>query len=227
MSIPQNPQTIVVQNQYYPEGLKEIDVWNYYQKNKNLILKEIIGREVMIFFSTDINKTVVIRNIKGTPIRITPSTYDTIISGRTLVIYSTMKRIEEFGIVDIDVADFDIAKRSAQEVYDEMLKAPFIRDIKIRYTGKESFHIVCYFKRSLYIDRARLLLKEFLKKSNLSNDYDIEHKRRKGIPNLDLSPNKYKGAFITLGSLSSLGLRCVEVVDIRKIKIFRKESAII
>lgn len=226
MAIPQNPQTIILQNEYYPNGLKEIDIWNYYQKNKNLILRQIIGREVMIFFATDINKTVVIRNIKGTPIRITPSTYDTIISGRTLAIYSTMKRIEEFGIVDIDISDFDVAKRSAQEVYDEMLKAPFIRDIKIRYTGKESFHIVCYFKRSLYIDRARLLLKEYLKESNLSNDYDIEHKRRKGIPNLDLSPNKQRGAFITLGSLSSLGLKCVEV-DIRRIKTFRKESAII
>ena len=39
MSYPQNPETLVIQNKYYPKGLREIDIWNYYQKNKNLLFK--------------------------------------------------------------------------------------------------------------------------------------------------------------------------------------------
>ena len=64
MSIPQHPDKIMVKNQFYPEGLKEIDIWNYYQKYKPLILRETLGRELIIFFSTDVNKTIVVRKYK-------------------------------------------------------------------------------------------------------------------------------------------------------------------
>lgn len=92
MSVPQHPDVIIVKNQYYPKGLREIDIWNYYQKVKPSLMREIMGRELIIFFATDTNKVIVIRNIKESLIRITPSTYDTIISGRTLSIHSCMKK---------------------------------------------------------------------------------------------------------------------------------------
>ena len=44
--------------------------------------------------------------------------------------------------------------------------------------------------------------------------------------NLDLAPNKYRGGYITLGSLSVLGLRCMEI-SLRSVSRFRKESATI
>ena len=38
MGYPKNPDSIVLKNKYYPNGLKEIDIWNYYQKNKRNML---------------------------------------------------------------------------------------------------------------------------------------------------------------------------------------------
>lgn len=211
MSVPQNPETIIVKNQYYPNGLKEIDIWKYYQKNKNLLLRGIIGREVMVFFGTKENETTVIRHIKNTPLRISPSTYDSIISGRMLSIHSTMKRHEDFGIVDIDTDDFDKAKEAAIDVYFALDKANFAYDIKIRYTGKTSFHVVCYFRRPNRIENIRFILLDYLSRTPLFDKYDIKSKRSPGKVNLDIMRNVYRGGFITLGSLSTWGLRCMEV----------------
>ncbi len=226
MSIPQHPDKIMVKNQFYPEGLKEIDIWNYYQKYKSLILRETLGRELIIFFSTDVNKTIVVRKYKDKLIRLNPSNYDTIISGRTLSLHCGMHRAENFGLIDLDTDDFDMAKEAVLDVYPVMERAPFIDNVRVRFTGKTSFHIVLDFKRPLIIDRAKILIKNFLNESSLSDKYDIEHKRRKGVVNLDLAPNKYRGGYITLGSLSVLGLRCMEI-SLRSVSRFRKESATI
>jgi hypothetical protein len=225
MSFPQNPKTIIVKNEYYPEGLTELDIWKYYQKVKTPFLMQLIGREIIVFFATDVNKTVVIRNQPDKRlIFITPSNYDEMISGRTLSLHSSMKRSEKFGIVDIDIADFYQAKEATKNIYFYLSKSPFISEVKIRFTGKDSFHVVCNMKRTMYIDSIRNLLRDYLDLNPFG--YDVEHKRRKGIPNLDLSPNKNRGGFIALHSLSTIGLRCMEI-PIRRIMLFEKTQAAI
>jgi hypothetical protein len=224
VSFPKNPETIVIKNNFYPKGLKEIDIWNYYQKNKNLILNETKLRQILFFIAIDTNRFVVSRKYKGEPIFLNMSTYDKFITGRTISIHSTMRSINPYGIIDIDIDNFKMAKEATSNVYYEMLKCKFVDSLKIKYTGKESFHIICYFKRPLKMEFAKDLLKNYLKESEALNDYDILGKRKKGIVNLDLSPNKLKGSYITLGSLSILGLRAMEV-KLQNLKYFKKEQA--
>jgi hypothetical protein len=92
-----------------------------------------------------------------------------------------------------------------------MDKMPIVRTASIRFTGKHSFHIKCDFGRRMKIDVIRFLLGKFLRESELSKVYTIEGKRRPGIPNLDMAPNKLRGNYITLNSLSVWGLKCMEV----------------
>lgn len=215
MSYPSNPETIVLKNKYYP-GLREIDIWNYYQKVKPLILKETQNRDIMFGIMVDVNKPILRRRgSKGKTIRLTPSNYDEVITGRTVAIYSTMGSYEDIGIVDIDISPSDgfaWARKAALDTYDFVMdKMPIVSTAEMRFTGKSSFHIACKFGKKLKIDSIRFLLERFLRNSELSKVYTIEAKRRPGIPNLDLSPNKYMGAYITLNSLSILGLKCMAV----------------
>ena len=53
--IPQNPETLVLKNEFYPNGLREIDIWKYYQKERTNILRETLGKTLMIFFAVDLN----------------------------------------------------------------------------------------------------------------------------------------------------------------------------
>ena len=216
MSYPENPRTIVIQNNFYPQGIQEIDIWNYYQSVKREILRQSQNRDMMFFIMVDKNKSIVRRRGKDNKvIRLNPSNYDKLITGRTVSLHTAMGPIENFGIIDIDIDStdgFKWAKEVTRRVYDFVMdKMPIVRTASIRFTGKNSFHIKCDFGRRMNIDTVRFLLGKFLRDSELSKVYTIEGKRRPGIPNLDMAPNKLRGNYITLNSLSVLGLRCMEV----------------
>jgi len=228
MTYPVNPDTIVVQNRFYSKGLTELDVWNYYQSVKPQILREVLNRDVMFFIMVDKNKDVVRRRLNNKVIRLTPQNYDTVITGRTVSIHSAMSGYEDFGIIDIDIDPSDgfrWAREVTNRVYDFVMdKVPIVRTASIRYTGKQSFHIKCNFGRKLKIDTIRFLLRKFLRESELSKIYTVEGKRRPGVPNLDMAPNKLRGNYITLDSLSIWGLKCMEV-DYSSLSMFDPRKA--
>ena len=227
MSYPKNQETIVIQNEFYPDGIFEIDIWNYYQKAKRTILKETLGRDVILFIAVDVNKFVIKRKAKDRPyIMLNPSNYDEVITGRTLSVHSVMRKIEDFGVIDIDTDDFQKARNAAADVYDVIIRAPFVKTAHIRFTGKSSFHIICEYKRKLYIDRGKELLEQFIRSSHLIRNYTMTSKRKPGFVNLDLYRNVYHAGFITLGSLSEIGLMSMEVPE-RYLNSFTKQKAII
>lgn len=220
MSYPEHPDTIIIKNEFYPDGLREIDIWNYYQKVKGPLLQQVINRDLMFFLMVDVNKDIVLRRGVGARfLRLNNKNYDTLITGRTASIHSTMKKHETFGIIDIDTDNFDDAKLATLKVYNAMTK---VYNTSIRFSGKNSFHVICGFGSERNIDNVRLGLKNHLKALDLG--YLVDFKRVKGMTNLDLSPNKFRGGFITLHSLSTIGLKCMEVDPGRIIR-FRKELA--
>ncbi len=216
MGKPENPNTIIVKNRYYPQGLTEESIWNYYQSVKGPFLQSTKNRNLTALIMVDVNKPVIRRKNKGGQlIRLMPRDYDKIITGRTIGFYSEMGSTEDFGIIDIDVDPNDgikWARKVTADVFDYVMdKMPIVRKANIIFTGKTSFHVVCDFGRKMKIDTIRFMLRKFLQNSTLSKTYTIEAKRRPGVPNLDLSPNKLRGNYITLHSLSIIGLRCMEV----------------
>jgi hypothetical protein len=226
MPYPQNPDTIIVQNKYYPNGLTQLDLWNYYQKNKFNIIKDLNNRTVFFEIATGVNETIIRRKGEGgKSFYINSSNFEDVMTGRTLVIYSQMEKTEKIGIIDIDIDNFDKAAFAAYEVYKFIQGGgiPFVKDYHIRYTGKTSFHIFCSWPRKKDIDDIRQLFRYYLSNSDLARKYTIESRRRPGIVNLDLSINKTAGGFISLHSLSRIGLPCVEV-DIKRIFKFQPEQ---
>ena len=222
---PTNPETVIVKNQFYPKGLTELDLYNYYMENKTSILHQIKGREVMFFLGLETEEPIVKRKTpKGGYIKLNNSNYKDLITGRTLSIHSTMRKKEEFGIIDIDTDNFVKSKRAVSDVYSYIKHRPEIQGLQIRYTGKDGFHIVCFLMEKMHIDEIREFLKQTLT-DRFANKYEIAfHKKIGSKVNLDLSSNKYRGAFITLGSLSVLGLKCITVPK-NKLGPFKKEQA--
>jgi hypothetical protein len=146
---PKNPETIIIKNKFYPKGLREIDVWNHYQRVKVPLLKELRSRKAMFAIMVDVNKAILKRNIKNAPIFVTEKNYDEIFTGRTVAVYPEMNRNEDFGIIDIDINPndgFHWAKKTTIDVYDYVMdKMPVVRKASIRFTGKTSFHIILLF----------------------------------------------------------------------------------
>jgi hypothetical protein len=225
MPYPKNPNDIVLKNKYYPSGLKEEQIWKYYQDNKSKILEQTINRNIMLFILLDDGSLVVRKKWNDSSIKLTSSNYDEILSGRSISIHSLMRSSEDIAIVDIDGDNFDKVREATHDVYTTLTtKISFLQKCQIRFTGKTGFHIACYLKRKTNIDSIRTILQKILSTTNLQDKYTIRSKRSSGTPNIDLFSNKLSGGFITLGSLSTIGLRCEEV-SLGKLKTFSPNEA--
>jgi hypothetical protein len=214
MSYPKHPETIVLKNQYYPDGLKEIDSWKYYQSVKSNILNEVNNRDLIFIVMVGLNKPVIIRKgISTNFIRLNSNNYDEKITGRTISIHSTMKKSEDISIIDVDFHDFNKVKEATKDTFDFINNntIPMIKSASIRFTGKGGFHILCNLDKKYNVDAIRMVLRKVLQQSPLSDKYTIESKRTTQTPNLDLAPNKFRGGFITLYSLSEIGLKCMDI----------------
>jgi hypothetical protein len=231
MGYPQNPKTIVIRNEYYPKGLQEIDIWNYYIKNKRLLLEATKGHDIMFYIMAQENKPIIKRRTTDkTYIRLDQKNYEELMTGRTVSVHKSMNLYENFGIIDIDIDPSDgfaWAKKVTLETYEyAMDKMPIVKKASIRYTGKTSFHVVCEFGRNLKIEAIQFLLEKFLRASPLVKAYTIGGRRKVGVPNLDLNRNVFRANHIALHSLSELGLRCMEV-PYRDVIKFDKHRAVI
>lgn len=230
MGEPKNPQTIILKNKFYTGGLREIDIWNYYQSVKRDLISENVGLQMMVYIATDLNKFVVRRRMADNkPIYLDFKNYDQIISGRTLSFHSSMNPSTRWGIIDIDVhpnSSFIEAQQATLATYDYVMdKISFIRTAQIRYTGKNSFHIACDFGKTMRADTARFMLEKFLRQSPLSKVYTINAKKASyGVQNIDLNRNCFKCNHVSLYSLSSWGLKCMEV-SYNKIMSFNQREA--
>jgi hypothetical protein len=218
-----NPNTIIIKNKFYKDGLTEKNIYDYYENNKNLILNNIKNRDVYFYLFTDMNKFIIKRKFGTNSVRLSDSNYKIILTGRIVSIISSFNKYENFGIVDIDSDNFNKNKECAIELYDYLISLTgLFNNIIIKYTGKDGFHIVCYFKNKKDINKTRLILKKLLN-DKFKNKYDILNKRRKGKINLDIGINKFKGGFITIGSLSQYGL-ISSIVDRHDILHFKQEN---
>ena len=225
MSYPQHPDTIVIKNEYYPKGLREIDIWNYYQKVKVPLLKDTLGKHIIVFFVVDGNKFIVIRKDKeGNFLRLNMSSYNTIMSGRTISFHNVMNRYTPYGIVDIDTDNFEQAKDLGRDIYNLFYKQRYTNDVKLIYTGKNSFHVRVYFNTDYKIEFVKRKLLDTLDDLKTRTKFTIKARREKNIPNLDLQRNIFNAGFIAVNSLSVDGLKCMEI-EPKKIGWFRKEQA--
>lgn len=225
MPYPKNPNSIILKNKFYPIGLTQLEVWQYYKDNKHQILEQTKNRNSMIFILLENGDLVVRKKWNHSPINLTSSNYDDIISGRSISVHSLINQMDDIVIVDIDGDDFNKVKQATYDTYIILTtKISFTKSCKIRYTGKTGFHIVCELKRKMNSAVMRVVLHKILLNTNLTEKYTIKSKRSAGTPNIDLFSNKEGGGFITLGALSEIGLKCIEV-DLGELKNFNEKKA--
>lgn len=154
---------------------------DYYVKNATKILKEIKGKEVMIYIGTEKNKNILKRNHNDKPIIITNADADK--SGspdnliywadrRLLSLHLVMGKKTNLGWVDLDRhGDFpfskakDYAKKVASEIKKEFGVSSSIWD-----SGGTGIHVEFEMKNEMDIDNLREQLKSMLDKLNKGLD---------------------------------------------------------
>lgn len=243
MSEPKNPNTIVIQNKYYPTGLTEGQVWNHYQKYKNDILKHINRRNVLIFLATDVNNLIVRRNESGSnKILLNQFNYDTVISGRSISLSVEMPKSSGYQFIDIDAHDINAPESQLKEAvtdiinYYKRVDTPLhkglginhirqnIRGVKVTNSAS-GYHVYAYIYQNYGIDYLKQLLKADL--TYLFGDkYRIDGKGDPDSVNIDLSQMRVGGSHTIPNSLNRNGTMCKDLSTKDWIKFNRKDSVI-
>lgn len=204
--------TIVVKNKYYPIGLNEGQVLKHYSKYKNVIIKEINNRPVLLFIYPDVNKWVIRRNIKNNNIYLNRDNYDSIITGRTVSISVERKNLISYFCIDVDpglrVQEDDIKKATIELSKNKDLLF-YTKSVRITSTSK-GYHVYFFLYKPMSMTSSLQILKPIL--TNYRYDYVIGGKAPK--PNqikFDMATNINKGSHTVMNALTREGLVCMDV----------------
>jgi hypothetical protein len=210
---PEKPDTVVFRNKYYPQGLTEGMIYNYYMKMKPQILSWIKNRQVMFFIRIDQNQVVVKRKMNGSDIILTSSNYEQLINGRLNQIHVEHPNNTNYFVVDIDAGN-EVSYRNLYKasVDLEKLTDPMgvVKWEKL-FSGPRGIHAIGYLKgrRSLSVIREELV--DLL---NTQDKYLVNVKgRRPGTINFDMTPNYKRGSHIARFSLTKDGLICDDILN--------------
>lgn len=221
-----HPESILIKNEYYPNGLTSGKIYNYYLKNKDKIVKSINNNFCILFMvPTTPNKIVVKRKNHDRSIMINRNNYDEIISQKVLSIGVEMSNYSKNIIIDIDADDNTTEKEKKIAVYDLLNYSNSFKDIisyKVLSTST-GYHIDFEIKEITNIDRLR---KSVIK--NLENKFgDRYYINRRGVSgiNFDLSPMYFKAGRIVEHVLNRNGLICMDVT--KKLDKFERNDSIL
>ena len=211
-SKPENPKTIIIKNKYYPTGLNEDKIYNYYMSVKNQFLSYIGKRTVSFFLMID-NEIIVKRLYKGSRIILDSNNYEEMITGRTLSVHiNRFSKTTNYIVIDIDKGqDTSYAKvvdalKTAKHCMDLCFKSKgeLIKE-EVLFTGS-GLHYIIYFKTEQSIDHLRNLVVECL--LDRQDKYLVNKSgRREGTVNYDMTSNWENAMHISKYSLSKEGLK--------------------
>ena len=196
-----HPDTVIIKSKFYPKGLTEQRVYDYWIKNKDQIIRWINNRHVSFLLNLGEDNKVLKRNISEEFIHLTSQNYEDLINGRINTIYVTQTKDTNYFVIDIDAAENIKYKEIliAMKEVKELLKNLHVIKYEHLFTSFKGLHLIAYMRRSFNIDIMREDLKNILSKQT---KYKVHERGRKGGINLDLSPNYDKALHICRYSLT-------------------------
>lgn len=223
---PENPQSIIIKNEFYPSGLTEGKVFDHYIKYKKQILDEVGNRNLVFFIVPNINDIVIRRKINNKPIKINSQNYETIFTGRTLSIAVEMDDNTDLIVIDIDpgpgTKEVQL-KNTVTELLNSSLKNISKKERVI--STARSYHVYFYLKKSMNIETANQVCKKMLS-ADFYDKYDFGGLPPKGNNiKLDLAVTRNKGSRVVPYSLCRNGLMSMDVT--KNYLMFNRKKAII
>ena len=218
MPSPSDSKKIVLVNSLYPDGLTTGMVYEYYQENKERILKEIDNRPIITFMGFESYIPLVVRrNIKGELIRLNSSNYDDVISGYTISLSSETPDPTDYVVIDVDPKSGTTDKYMEVHVLNPIINilgkmhlGHAIHKFRVT-TSAKGFHLYVDLAKVVDINFAREMIIEELSRIKPFFPFDINDKNGSMPVNLDLSPMYKRGSVTVPWALIRDGSICKDV----------------
>lgn len=210
---PPNPDQVVLKNKFYPNGLTEKDIYQYYQSVKPKLLNWINKRNSNFFLRIN-NDIVVKRKHQNKPIKLSNSNFDQLITGRTNSIYVTIPERTSYFVIDIDGGKGInyMQLLDASEVAINALSELGVVIWEKLFTSPNGMHLIGHLLSTISINSLRKEISLLLRTKQ--DRYLVNVKGRKpGTINFDLSPNQRNGMHMARYSLTKEGLICDNIAE--------------
>ena len=205
---------ILLENEFYPNGLSDELIQKHYKKHQKNILLEIQHRNIALIICPKTNDFVWLRNIKNKTIQIkNRRDYNNILHDRVLSIFPEVNTFEKKFVIDIDCTNIENAKKTVSHLYNIFKESEYVNDVKIFFTGQTSFHLHVFLPNKTNIDRCKDLAYGIIRQDPIAPKMmTINQNRKKDeFPNIDFSTLHNKGVYICPYAISKKGLIAGEV----------------
>jgi hypothetical protein len=166
----ENPNTIIIQkNKYYKNGLKEIDIYNYYQKNKEKILKSVDEQplsKIVIFIQLDDGRIIVRK--ENLDIH---NNFNKVLHPRVIGLTKLMVSPTNLIVIDIDAKGDNIAEDEKKKSLLNLINLNLLNSKLYKILNSSTGYQV-FFKldKEYDIDKLRELVKNEL---NIKNKFNF------------------------------------------------------
>ncbi len=220
---------LVIQNKYYPIGLKKSQIYNYYMENKDKILKEYNRQPVLMLVNTELNNTVIIRKYRSAPIILNQKNYEFFLyKGRTISFSVETPDPTDYIIVDIDY-DSSVPKTTYTKYITICInllnKLKIVKTVEV-YSSANSFHVYGFLNKKHKKEKLIEIMNDLFKELKDDKHVVINNTRKqRNQINFDYSPMMEMGSHTLFNCLCKNGLKYEEVT--KTYKSLNKESLVI
>lgn len=161
-----HPDTIIIPpNEYYPKGLREIDIHNYYQSVAPKIVNQYADNGLEGLIVLKVEDGLVMRrhaHIEAMDITSEEALAD-VNRGRTVEFHFAVGPTTKLAWLDLDPKEefhIEDAKKVATELIPRLEDLSDVLRVEPRFSGKTGFHLICHLHSSINTDEARQMMKD-------------------------------------------------------------------
>ena len=213
MGKPAHPETVIVKNDYYPHGLTEDRVWNYFDKNRDRIIKELNNRNSLLLIIPKLNDIVFRRFVKDKKIILTKENYDKLIHGRVISISVEREDPIDYICVDVDPGEA-VKEKETKDLIKNKLLTSGLKSLSTHHRISNSatgYHVYFYLKEKMGLEEGyQILTKQLIMivddRIYLGAEIPPSDKIK-----LDTVSTRNGGSHTVIGSLCKNGLICKDI----------------
>ncbi len=227
-------EKVLIKNNFYPEGITNFKLKEYYTQNKNKILTSVLDAPVLLFMMYDNSKEpTVVRKYNGDLIKLNSGNYDKLITNRVLSISYEPNHKNLFKLIfDLDCVGKKCNSDLIRAIDDIIFKFDFEKIVvenKLTYKifpSSTGFHLIfnnrdltaLNIKKSITSreDLISIMEKELLNifpYKNYSINKKIKKNNKMSNVNIDLSPMNKRGSITAPYALTRKGTMYIPITD--------------
>jgi len=159
---PAHPDTVLLTNEFYPDGLTEYQVWRQLNNHVADLTRQLEGRRTLLVILTDAGKVIRRKDERGEFKIDSKPDVERLISGRSIEFHVVADRMSDMAWIDLDPKEefpFAKVKKVAADLV-PILNDVTDSDVEVKFSGSRGFHLISMLSKPRGVDELRAEIRD-------------------------------------------------------------------